>query len=218
MVRVTGNVVRQAQALFLMSFHVHNGPLPADLSKYFPGQPDPGKIPIAVLQTVPGGFLSADQALRQLIDHARTRLDIMNPYLTDADLIQRVIDAAKRGVKARIVVSQTSNNPQAAAALEYRYDDLIDAGVQIWEYPGEVVHAKIVVADDTAVFGTVNFDAWSLYRNFEVAMMPRSPAVANLFEERIFNPDIAKSHAGEPPGGLVAWAKEWFWDKLSYFL
>ena len=45
MVRVTGNVVRQAQALFLMSFRGHGGPLPADLSKYFPAQPDAGHGP-----------------------------------------------------------------------------------------------------------------------------------------------------------------------------
>jgi cardiolipin synthase len=112
-----------------------------------------------------------------------------------------VIAAAKRGVKVRIVVSQTSNNPQATAALKYHYGSLIHAGVQIWEYPGAVVHAKLVVADDTVVFGTVNFDAWSLYRNYEVAMMASSTSVAALFEERVFGPDIARSHAGTPPSG-----------------
>jgi hypothetical protein len=34
-----------------------------------------------------------------------------NPYVTDADIIQRIIATAKRGVKVRIVTSQTSNNP-----------------------------------------------------------------------------------------------------------
>ena len=218
MVRVTGNVVRQAQALFLMSFRAHDGPLPTDLAKYFPPQPDPGTIPIAVLQTVPGGFVSATQAIRGLIDHARTRLDIMNPYFTDADMIQRVVAAAKRGVTVRIVVSQTSNNAQATAAFKEHYSALIHAGAQIWEYPGAVVHAKVIVADDTAVFGTVNLDAWALYRNFEVAMMARSADVAKLFEDRLFNPDTARSKPGKPPGGAVAWVKEWFWDKLGYFL
>jgi cardiolipin synthase len=218
MVRVTGNVVRQAQALFLMSFHAHDGPLPPDLTKYFPTQPDPGRIPIAILQTVPGGFTSADQAISELIDHARTRLDLMNPYFTDSAMIQRVIAAAKRGVKVRIVVSQTSNNPQASYALKYHYSDLLHAGVQIWEYPGAVVHVKLVVADNTVVFGTVNFDAWSLYRNYEVAMMARSAAVADLFESRLVDPDIARSVPGKPPGGIVSWAKEWLWDKLAYFL
>ncbi len=218
MTRVTGNVVLQSQALFLMSFKAQDGPLPTDLAPFFPAQPDPGTIPVALLQTVPGGFTSATQAIRNLIDHARTRIDLMNPYVTDDDMIQRIVNAAKRGVKVRLVVSKTSNNPQADAALKDHYGELIAAGVQIWEYPGAVVHAKLYVVDDTAVFGTVNLDAWSLYRNYEVAMMARSPAVAEQFEERVFAPDIAKSSAGTTPHGLVTRVKDWFWARLSYFL
>jgi cardiolipin synthase len=218
MVRVTGNVVRQAQALFLMSFRGHGGPLPPDLSKYFPVQPEPGTVPIALLQVAPGGFQSATQAIRALIDHARARLDIMNPYFTDADMIGRVVAAAKRGVKVRIVVSEKSNNPQATAALKHHYGELIRAGAKIWEYPGAVVHAKLVVADDTVVFGTVNFDAWALYRNYEVAMMARSAAAATLLEERVFGPDIARSHPGTTPKGLGPRLGNWAWEKLAYFL
>ena len=218
MSRVTGNVVRQAQALFLMSFRGHGGPLPSDLSPYFPKQPEPGKIPIALLQTVPGGFVSATQAIRQLIDNARTRLDIMNPYLTDADMIQRLVAAAKRGVKVRIVVSQKSNNTQATAALKSHYSALLDAGAKVYEYPNAVVHAKVVVADNVVEFGTVNFDAWSLYRNYEISMMARSAATAELFETRLFEPDIAKSTPGTPPEGLRARVKDWLWARLAYFL
>jgi phosphatidylserine/phosphatidylglycerophosphate/cardiolipin synthase-like enzyme len=81
-----------------------------------------------------------------------------------------------------------------------------------------VVHAKIVVADNTVVFGTVNFDAWALYRNYEVAMMARSAAAATLFEERVFGPDIARSHPGKAPTGLRSRLNAWVWDKLAYFL
>ena len=218
MVRVTGNVVRQAQSVFLMSFRAQGGPLPADLSKFFPTQPDPGTTPIAVLETVPGGFISATQAIRQLIDHAKTRIDIENPYFTDSDMIQRVIAAAKRGVKVRVVVSQSSNNPQATAALKYHYADMLHAGIKIYEYPHAVVHAKVIVVDDTVVFGTVNFDAWSLYRNYEISMMARSAAAVNLVEQRLFDPDIAKSVPGSAPGGVESWVKDWLWDRLAYFL
>jgi cardiolipin synthase len=218
MVRVTGDVVRQAQALFLISFRAHHGPIPGDLAKYFPAQPDPGTTPVALLQVVPGGFVSATQAIRELIDNAHTRLDIMNPYFTDSDMIDRVLAAARRGVKVRIVVSEKSNNGPATAAFKYHYSDLIHAGAQIWEYPGAVVHAKLVVADDTAVFGTVNFDAWALYRNFEIALMARSAGAATLLEQRVFTPDIARSHPGVPPGGFRAWLSGWFWDRLAYFL
>ena len=202
MVRVTGDVVRQAQAAFLTSFRGHGGPLPPDLASLFPEPGEAGTIPIAVAQVVPGGFVAASQAIREQIDGARRRLDVMNPYVTDRDMLERILAAARRGVRVRLVVSETSNNPQASAALRHRYDDLIAAGVEIWEVPGTVVHAKVVVADDVVSFGTVNLDAWALYRNSEIVMIARSAEAAALLEERLFEPDIARSKPGKPPSGL----------------
>ena len=136
MVRVTGGVVRQAQAAFLTSFRGLGGHLPPDLEPYFPAPAAAGTTPVALAQVIPGGFVAASQAIREQIDGARRRLDVMNPYLTDRDMLERIIAAARRGVHVRLVVSETSNNAQASAALEHRYDDLIGAGVEIWELPG----------------------------------------------------------------------------------
>ena len=218
MVRVTGDVVRQAQAAFLTSFRGHGGPLPADLSAYFPKPTEAGSTPIALAQVIPGGFVAASQAIREQIDGARERLDVINPYLTDADMLQRLLAAARRGVSVRVVVSEKSNNDQATAALKHWYPALLDAGVEVWELPGTVVHAKVVVADDVVSFGTVNLDSWALYRNSEIMMIARSPEAAALFEKRLFEPDIARSKPGEPPSGARERFKSWFWDKLSYFL
>jgi cardiolipin synthase len=218
MVRVTGDVVRQAQAAFLTSFRGHGGPLPDDLSRYFPEPADAGSTPIALAQVIPGGFVAASQAIRKQVDGARERLDLMNPYLTDGDMLQRILAAAQRGVKVRVVVSEESNNDQAAAALKHWYPALIDAGAELWELPGTVVHAKVVVADDVVSFGTVNLDAWALYRNSEIMMIARSPEAAALLEERLFEPDIARSKRGDPPSGLHERFQSWFWSKLSSFL
>jgi cardiolipin synthase A/B len=218
MVRVTGDVVRQAQAAFLTSFRAHGGPLPRDLGRYFPQPADPGTTPIALAQVIPGGFVAASQAIREQIDGARSRLDVMNPYFTDADMIARILAAARRGVTVRIVVSEKSNNPPATAALKHSYGELIDAGAEIWGLPGTVVHAKVVVADDTVSFGTVNLDAWALYRNSEIMMIARSAAAAKLMEDRLFTPDIARSKPGEPPTGLGERLSSWLWDNLSSFL
>ena len=68
----------------------------------------------------------------------------------------------------------------------------------MWELPDTVVHAKLVVADDVVSFGTVNLDAWALYRNSEIMMIARSAEVAALIEERLFEPDIARANRGEP--------------------
>ncbi len=218
MVQVTGDVVRQAQAAFLTSFEGHGGPLPDDLSGLFPEPADPGTTPIALAQVIPGGLVAASQAIREQIDATRERLDIVNAYLTDHDVIGRIIEAARRGVKARLLVSEISNNAQATAALRHRYAALDVAGVEVWELPGTVVHAKVVVADEVVSFGTVNLDAWALYRNSEIMMIARSAELAALLEERLFQPDIARARRGQPPSGNRERLEGWLADKLSFFL
>lgn len=218
MVRVTGAVVRQAQAAFLTSFHAHGGPLPADLAPCFPAADAPGSTPIALAQVLPGGFAAATQALRQQIDAAGERLDVMNPYVTDGGMIERIVAAARRGARVRVVVSARSNSAQATAALRHRYGALAAAGVELWELPGTVVHAKVVVADDVVSFGTVNLDAWSLHRLSEIMMIANSPELAALFEERLFEPDIARSRRGAAPEGARARAESALWHALATFL
>ena len=78
--------------------------------------------------------------------------------------------------------------------------------------------AKVIVADDTVSFGTVNLDAWALYRDSEVMMLARSADAARAFEERLFEPDIARSKPGQPPTGARERVESWLWDKLAYFL
>jgi cardiolipin synthase A/B len=218
MVRVTGDVVRQAQAAFLTSFHGHGGPLPSELSSLFPDPADPGLTPIALAQVIPGGHVAASQAIAAQIDSARERLDLMNPYVTDGGMIDRIVAAARRGVQVRLVISQKSNNAQATAALKHRYPDLLEAGVAVWELPDTVVHAKVVVADDVVSFGTVNLDAWALYRNSEIMMIARSAETAALIEERLFEPDVARSIPGEPLTTPQERRQSWLWNKLSKLL
>ncbi len=80
------------------------------------------------------------------------------------------------------------------------------------------MHAKVVVADDIVSFGTVNLDAWALYRNSEITMIARSRELAEQFQERLFEPDIARSRRGTSPGGRRARVESWLGDKLAYYL
>ena len=203
MVRVTGDLVRSAQAAFLTSFVAYGGAMPRDLATCFPEPDVPGSIPAALVQVVPGGFVAATEAARWLIDTATTQLDVMNPYLTDGDIVDRIIAAAQRGVAVRIVVSARSNNQVATAALRHRYPDLLAAGVEVWEYPGAVVHAKLIVSDGRVQFGTLNLDAWALYRDYEVAIVVSDDDVADRFRREIIDPDIARSEPGSPPVGFA---------------
>ena len=66
--------------------------------------------------------------------------------------------------------------------------------------------------------GTVNLDAWALYRNFEIAILARSAHAVDLFEARVFEPDIARSKRGTPSSPLNGRFGRWLWNTLSYFL
>ena len=166
----------------------------------------------------PGGEVAATQAIMEQLDGATGRLDVANPYLTDREAIARVIAAARRGAKVRVLVSEVSNNAQASAALRHRYAELAAAGVEAYELPGTVVHAKVVVADDVVSFGTVNLDAWALYRNWEIMLLACSPELAELFEERLFEPDIARAQAAVPAGTVRERIECWVADKLTFLL
>ena len=126
----------------------------------------------------------------------------MNPYLTDRDMIERILAAARRGVARAPRRLRDLEQRAGHAALQHRYDDLIAAGVEIWELPGTVVHAKVVVADDVVSFGTVNLDAWALYRNSEIAMIARSAGRRRCSRSGCSSPTSPRSKRGEPPSGL----------------
>ena len=54
----------------------------------------------------------------------------MNPYLTDHDMIERILAAARRGVGVRLVVSGTRTT-RSESGPRASYDGLIGAGVNI---------------------------------------------------------------------------------------
>lgn len=216
--RITGDVVRQAQLVFLTSFHVLGGASPAgDLERYFPAPAEPGAIPATLLHNVPGGYLPGTQAIRAVIDGARRRLAILNPYLTDPGMLDRVVAAGERGVDVTVVVPGKSNNPPAADALTHEYGRLYDAGVEVFEYE-TIIHAKVIVADDTVVIGTINLDAWALYRNNEVALMIDDAGVADEAERVLVDDALSRSVPARQAEGRWDRLRGWFWDKMVYFL
>jgi cardiolipin synthase len=120
-------------------------------------------------------------------------------------------------VRVRIVLAAQTNSARAAAAARHRYAELLATGVELWELPGCVVHAKVVVADDLVSIGTVNLDAWALYRNSEIALLARSPELSTLVEDRLFAPDVARSTRAVPPVGRARVASA-LAHPLAYYL
>ena len=93
----------------------------------------------------------------------------MTPYLIlDNEMVTNLTYAAKCGIEVIIIMPHIPDKWYAFVLAKTYYEELINAGVQIYEYTPGFVHAKVFVSDDdTATVGTINLDYRSLYLHFE---------------------------------------------------
>ena len=86
-----------------------------------------------------------------------------------------------RGVRVRVLVPAKSDVAVVQFALEAMYESLLRHGVEIFCYPGPMMHAKTVVIDDRfAMIGSYNLDERSRAKNLEVNIAVEDEAFATL--------------------------------------
>ena len=118
-----------------------------------------------------------------MINRARTYLYIMTPYLIPNDTILSALKfAAKRGVDVRLILPGIPDKRTVQALTRSHYRELMESGVQIFEYTPGFLHAKVFLSDDIhAVVGTINLDYRSLRHHFEcAAYLHRVPALEDI--------------------------------------
>lgn len=121
-----------------------------------------------------------------LIGAAKRYVWIYTPYLvTDNEMITALKLAAKRGVDVRIVTPGVPDKKFVYWLTQSNYQNLIGAGVRIYQYRPGFIHAKCVLTDDeSATVGTINFDYRSFYHHFECSvLLYRAQAVKELRED-----------------------------------
>lgn len=130
-----------------------------------------------------------------ILNHAKKYVHIMTPYLIlDSEMITTLTRAAKSGIEVKIIMPHIPDKPYAFYLAKTYYEELIENGVQIYEYTPGFVHAKIFVSDDdTATVGSVNLDYRSLYLHFECGVfIYHNPVVYDI--EKDFQQTLSKCH------------------------
>jgi len=104
-----------------------------------------------------------------MISRARKSIYITTPYLIlDYATTFALTKAAKSGVDIRIIMPHIPDKKAVFELGRAHYEELLEAGVRIFEYTPGFIHAKNFVADDLyATVGTVNLDYRSLFLHFE---------------------------------------------------
>ncbi len=130
-----------------------------------------------------------------ILNHAKKYVHIMTPYLIlDNEMIITLTRAAKSGIEVVIIMPHIPDKWYAFAVAKTYYKELIESGVQIYEYTPGFVHAKVFVSDDdTATVGTINLDYRSLYLHYECGVfIYNNPEVDKI--EADFRNTLVKCH------------------------
>jgi cardiolipin synthase len=131
---------------------------------------------LGLLASVPTASSPLGPFLRNLVRSARYSLDATIAYFAPSDaLAHELVRAACRGVNVRLMLPGRSDVPLTRTAAHSFYEPLLNAGVEIWERQGAVLHAKTMVIDEqTSLVGSTNLDYRSIEFNCELSAVIRS--------------------------------------------
>lgn len=210
--RMEGPAVLQLQHVFVTDwFSATAEQLTQD--ELFPPVTEPGNI---VAQVVDGGPDCEPSVFHSLmfsaIGEAQISVTLATSYFVPTPgLCTALVSAAQRGVKTRVMVSGPVTYWTTYHACRSFYDELLDAGVEIYEYRRGQLHAKTLTIDGQwSLVGTPNFDPRSVYLNFEVAVVMYDQGLAVQLHEQ-FDRDVADTVKIDP----VQWEQRSLWEQLK---
>lgn len=121
-----------------------------------------------------------------MITRSKESVFIFTPYfVVDNETLTALCLAAKSGVDVRIITPFKYDKWYVHMVTRSYYQQLIEAGVKVYEYTPGFLHSKCIVCDnEIGVVGSINFDFRSMYLHFEcAAFMYKTKAVAELLED-----------------------------------
>ena len=191
--RVEGPVVAQMQSVFLDNWmRVTGDVLHGDA--YFPALKPAGDLAAQMFSSSPSGGSDSMQLMYLLaITAAKRSIDLANSYFVpDAMTIQTLVDAARRGVKVRVIVpSGHIDSEVVRKASRGSWGQMLQAGIEIAEFQPTMYHVKGLVVDGLfSSVGSTNFDNRSFRLNDEANLNVLNRDFGAI-QRRVFDQDWA---------------------------
>ncbi len=168
--QISGPVVEEFQKLFHETWADQNGPPLTDRA-YFPELRARGDETVRAIGSTPDDERSVIYlTLLAAIQSAEHSVYLTIAYFApDAQFLDALKGAAKRGVDVKLIMpANTDSWPIFHVGRSY-YEELLEAGVKIYERRGSVMHAKTAVIDGVwSTVGSSNIDWRSFLYNDEL--------------------------------------------------
>ena len=194
-VQVEGPVVDYLQGAFAENWVEATGKVLGG-ADYFPAPTPPkGKVHAQIIRSGPlGGSYAMYTTFLLALSSAQRSIRITNPYvLLDEQMIETLVQAAKRGVEITFLVPGASDHPLVRHAGRRQFGRLLEAGIQIHEYSAALLHAKTIVIDGIwATVGSTNLDYRSFRLNDELNLVAYDREFAAQLE-KVFREDLVYS-------------------------
>jgi cardiolipin synthase len=221
-VQIEGPAVAALQWLFLDTWTRQNTQDLPDRD-FFPPLAEAGDRIIRVVASEPGSDFEIYKAYVLAIQEARKTIHLTAAYFVpDAQILESLIQAARRGVSVKIVVPSVSDIGLVMYAGRSSYEELLEAGVRIYQLQASVLHAKTAVIDGVwSTVGSTNIDVRSFLHNNEINIVVLGEEFGKSMEAA-FREDIknsveitAKAWRQRPLSERI---KEWAARTMEYWL
>jgi cardiolipin synthase len=191
-----GEAVRSLQIIFLQDWYYMTNESLISANYLTPSLDKVNEF--GAVQLVAGGPDNEWEVIKNLffemISTARKSICIATPYLIpDVDILSALKIASLSGVDVKIIVPNRPDKRIVFFASRSYFPELLEAGVQVYEYEKGFMHSKFIIIDDEiASIGTSNMDMRSFHLNFEVnAFLYQTKSIQDLVKD--FKEDIEQS-------------------------
>ena len=132
-------------------------------------------------------------------------------FLPTWRLRMELLRVSTRGGRVQLILAGQSDVKLTQLATRRLYAQFLRAGVEVYEYMPQILHAKLIVLDDLVYVGSANLDTRSLRINYELVARIAQPELAAQARE-IFAAALAHCQRID----RAAWRKSRsFWSKLK---
>ncbi|HEX3798632.1 MAG TPA: phosphatidylserine/phosphatidylglycerophosphate/cardiolipin synthase family protein [Verrucomicrobiae bacterium] len=146
-------------------------------------------------------------------------VQIICAYFLPGRRIRRHLNRiARKGGKVQVLFPGKSDVFVSRLAAQSLYRRMLKAGVEIYEYEPQVLHAKLMLVDDLVYAGSSNLDPRSLYLNYELMVRVKNPKLVAEARE-MFARDLKYAKRVE----RAEWKKSRTWwnrmkERWAYFI
>lgn len=192
--QLTGPVVAEFQKLFFDTWTVQKGHELAQ-KHYYPALTNQGNEIVRAIGSSPDEpYSQIYSTLISAINSAETQVFLTNAYFVpDAQLLAALKEAVARGVDVRLLLPEKTDSNLVFHASRSFYDELLSAGVKIYERQGALLHAKTALIDGVwSTIGSTNLDWRSFVNNQEINAVMLGQDFGGKMQ-RMFEKDLAES-------------------------